>query len=79
MPPTARVRPMPRPKRERPKRDDVTVKIEARIYRKAKMTAAYRGVHLAEYLSEVLEKPVERDYQQTRTAMDAEEPAKGDR
>jgi hypothetical protein len=52
-----------------PKRDDVTVKITAAIYRKAKMVATYRGMPLAEYLSETLKKPVDRDFHKLREEM----------
>lgn len=47
----------------REKRDDVAVKIEAALYRKAKVVAAYRGITIAKYLSELLRKPVERDHE----------------
>ncbi len=47
----------------REKRNDLSVKIEASIQRKAKMIAGYRGIPIAEYLSDLLKAPVERDYQ----------------
>jgi hypothetical protein len=50
----------------RKKRNDITVKIDAKIHSKAKKIAAWRDVDLAEYLSELLEKPVERDWQRLR-------------
>jgi len=53
----------------REKRDDVSVKIEAGIYRKAKMVAAYRDITMAEYLSDLLRRPVDRDYQKLREDM----------
>jgi hypothetical protein len=39
------------------------VKIAVRIYRKAKLVAADRRIPLAALLSELLDKPVEREYQ----------------
>jgi len=44
------------------KRDDRTVKLEARLARKAAIVAESKGVTLAEYLSDVVRGPVERDY-----------------
>lgn len=46
----------------RKKREDTAVKIAAAIVRKARVIAAYRNITIAEYLSALLEKPVERDY-----------------
>lgn len=46
----------------RQKRDDTAVKIATRIYRKAKMVAAHRDIPIAEFLSNLLEKPVDREY-----------------
>lgn len=60
----------------RPKRDDTSVKISSAVYRKAKMVAAYRGITLAEYLSSLLESPVDQDYQQMHDSI-GEEKAKG--
>jgi hypothetical protein len=57
----------------RSKRDDTTVKIASTIYHKAKQIAVHRGVPLAEYLSELLEKPVARDFQKMREALNADE------
>lgn len=54
---------------EMPKREDVAVKVEAAIYRKAKMVAAYRDITIAEYLSDLLRKLVERDYRKMTTEM----------
>jgi len=54
----------------RKKREDVTVKIAASVYRRAKLIAAWQDVTLAEYLTELLERPVERDYHRMREAMD---------
>lgn len=51
------------PTLERPmvRRNDVAVKIDADIVRKAKIVAAYKEVSLAQYLSEVLGPTVDRD------------------
>jgi hypothetical protein len=65
IPVSVRVGPM-----SRPKRDDVTVKVAASVYKKAKLVAAHREITLAEYLSEILEKPVERDFNRMRAAFD---------
>lgn len=43
-------------------RNDVTVKADAGIIRKAKFAADARGLSLAEYISELLRGPVERDF-----------------
>lgn len=53
----------------RKKRDDTTVKISTAVYKKAKMVASYRGIPLAELLSDLLEKPVEREYQKVKESM----------
>jgi hypothetical protein len=66
---TAEMVAMPRPD----KRNDIAVKIDAAIYHKAKMVASFRHIPLAELLSELLEKPVERVYQQMRELMDKQE------
>ena len=48
---------------ERPmaKRNDVPVKVDADVVRVAKIAAAYKGLSLAEYLSETLRPIVFRD------------------
>lgn len=51
------------PKMARQRRDDTSVKIASSVYRRAKLVASFRGITLAEYLSELLGKLVERDYQ----------------
>ena len=66
---------MPRPAR---RTGDVTVKIAGSIQRKAKMVASFRDIGLSEYLSSLLEKLVDRDYQQMRKTMDKEEAASDD-
>jgi hypothetical protein len=61
VPDTEVVEPIERP---RPSlgRKDVTTKIDGAIHRKAKIIAGNRNVSLAEYLSELLRGPVDRDY-----------------
>lgn len=46
----------------RTRRNDVAVKVDADIVRKAKTIAAYRGIPLAEYLSEKLRKFVDHEF-----------------
>lgn len=58
---------------EKEKRTDVSVKIDAGIQRKAKMIAAYRDITIAEYLSQLLEGPVNEDYKQLHKDMKDEE------
>lgn len=57
---------------KQPKRQDTAVKIAEHVYRQAKMVASYRGVTIAEYLTDLLTTPVLRDY----AAMLAEESAR---
>jgi hypothetical protein len=40
----------------------VSVKIEAGIYRLIKTVAAWRGMHVHEYLSEIARGPAKRDF-----------------
>ena len=42
-------------------RPDVTVKIDKDVYRIAKMVASARGIHLAQYLSEIVGPIAQRD------------------
>lgn len=58
MPRTAEI---PVAKRDEPKRNDVTVKVDAEVIAEAKMVAASKDKSLAEYLSEVLKPIVRRD------------------
>lgn len=46
----------------RTKRNDVAVKIDAEIVRKARTMASYRGIPLAQYLSEKLRKDVDHEF-----------------
>lgn len=43
------------------RRNDLSVKIDAEVIRKARIVVAYRDLNLAEYLSEVLAPIVDRD------------------
>lgn len=47
---------------EMARRSDTAVKIDAEVVRQAKVVAAFRGISLAEYLSETLRPTVARDY-----------------
>jgi len=60
----------------RKKREDTTVKIATRVYIKAKRVATYRDLPLAEYLTDLLEKLVDRDYGRMREAMNREDDIK---
>jgi hypothetical protein len=53
-------------------RNDVSVKLDAAVAREAKLVATYRGVALAEYISEVL-KPIVRADLQAEVAKMAKE------
>ena len=63
---------MPRPSKERadePKRNDVTVKVDADVVRVCKMVASSRGITLAEYISESMRPIAQNDLDQdTRLA-----------
>jgi hypothetical protein len=47
-----------------PPRSDIAVKIDELVYRRAKAVSGFRGITLAEYLSELLDGPVARDFEQ---------------
>ncbi|HEU5116816.1 MAG TPA: hypothetical protein VFT74_09095 [Isosphaeraceae bacterium] len=47
------------------KRDDIAVKIERTLVDKARLVAARRGTTLAQYLSDLLRGPVEKDFVKT--------------
>lgn len=56
----------------RKKRNDVTVKLDAEVVRKARVICAHRdGQHMAEYLSDLLKPLVEEEYEQYRPATPA--------
>ena len=48
--------------RPRKDRDDVTVKVDRGIVVKAKLVAVARKMSLAEYLSDLIRGPVDRDF-----------------
>jgi hypothetical protein len=58
-----------RPKRS--ERDDVTVKLDRGVVSKAKMIASARNLPLAEYLSELLQSPVNRDFAKEMKRIDS--------
>ena len=63
-------------KRGRPrvgKRRDAVVKLDVTIVGKAQMVAKANGISLAEYLSEMLRGPVDRDFLKVMKQMEAAE------
>jgi predicted HicB family RNase H-like nuclease len=50
-------------------RNDVAVKLDARVAKEAKMVAAARGVTLAEYISEILRPVVHRHLEEEAKKM----------
>jgi hypothetical protein len=59
------------------RRTDVAVKIDTEVVRQAKVVAAFRGISLAEYLSETLRPAVGRDYRdESRKAVGDDPPAR---
>ncbi len=52
---------VPKPKPDKPKRDDISVKVDKEVIRLARTIAAFRDLNLAEYLSETLRPIVTRD------------------
>jgi hypothetical protein len=54
------------------KRQDKAVKIERILATKAKMIAESRGISVAEYLSDLLRAPIERDWPKAIKAIDAQ-------
>jgi hypothetical protein len=57
----------------KPKRNDVAVKVDAEVVRKARVVATYREVPLAELLSELLAPVVEKEYRKFKTELIQEE------
>jgi hypothetical protein len=45
-------------------RNDVAVKLDADVVREARIVAAYRGIAMAEYISEILRPIVHRDLEE---------------
>ena len=60
----------------KPKRNDVPVKLDAEVARKAKMVAASQDKSLAEYISETLRPIVTRALEKTLTDMKLPKPLK---
>ena len=54
------------PRKDGPKRDDKAVKIARDLAVKAAIIAESRGVPMAEYLSDILKAPIERDWPKAR-------------
>ena len=50
--------------REMVRRNDTAVKIDSGVYADAKVVAAFRGITIAEYLSELLRSSVAKDLEQ---------------
>jgi hypothetical protein len=57
----------------KPKRDDAAVKIDRRLYLKAKKVAALRDVPLAEFLSGLIAPALDREYRREMDRLRAEE------
>lgn len=58
-------RPMTEKRRGRPKtseRKDATARLDAAVLAKAQMVAKARGVSIAEYLTDIVKGPVDRDF-----------------
>lgn len=58
---------------EKSRRDDVAVKVDRLLIDKARLVASRRGVTLAEYLTDLIRNPVERDFAKTVRDMGAAE------
>jgi hypothetical protein len=54
------------------KRNDVSVKIDAAVYRKVKTVAAWQGISVAEYLSRVAAPAADRDMAKMTREADAQ-------
>jgi hypothetical protein len=65
--------------RGRPKvdRDDVTVKLDRVMASRAKAIANFRGIPVAELLTEIVRLPIDRAYAQMIRELDAGTKAKG--
>lgn len=55
---------------EKGKRDDVAVKVDRLLADKARLVAKRRGTTLAEYVSELIRGPVDRDFAKEIKAME---------
>lgn len=56
------------------KRKDVPVKVDEEVVRKARIAASYRGIPLAEYISETLRPIVDRDIEESHEKLRQKEP-----
>lgn len=68
-------------KRGRPegiKRRDAVVKLDAILVGKAQMVAKARGTSLAEYLSEIIRGPVDRDFLSIMKQLEADAASEGE-
>lgn len=61
---------MAKKRSEKVKRDDVAVKVDRTLADKAKLVAARRGLTMAEYLSDLIRAPIERDFTKTVREME---------
>jgi hypothetical protein len=61
------------------KRNDVSVKVDVEVIADARIAAAYKGMPLAEYLSESLRPIVARDIEEGHAAKAAKAAGKGKR
>lgn len=53
---------MARPKKSQ--RDDAPAKLDKEVLRQAKTIATWRGITIAEYLTEILRSPVRKDFEE---------------
>ena len=68
----------PMPRTRKPARDDKAVKISRDLAVKAKVIAETRGVSVAEYLSDLLRPPVERDFPRAMKQLSESRPPAGE-
>lgn len=61
----------PRGRKKTSQRDDTAVKIDRAVVGQAKLIATFRGISLAELLSEMLKVPVSRAYAQMLRELEA--------
>lgn len=66
-------------RRGRPKtsdRDDVTVRVDRKVKVRAEAVADFKGIPLAEFLTEILRAPVDREF--ARMVRELDRPGRGD-
>ncbi len=68
----------PMPKKDRPKRDDASAKIERALVEKAHIIARTLGKTAAEYLSDLVRPGVLRDWPKAMKKLNASEPTPED-